>query len=311
MKTFDMVIIGAGPAGIACAVEGKLKGKSVCLLEKGGEISQSMRQFYKAGKRVDVAYKGYNETNHSHLPFVDSNKEDTLKMLEDQLKAHDITPIFHCEVEGISPDGDGVLVKTAKENYHTKCAVIAIGRMGKPNKPSYKIPFTLNKVVNYNANSVQAGEKVLVIGGGNSAAEYAIDLCSKTQLCLCYRKPEFTRLNDTNLKDIEDKSMCGDCELKLGVDISEVSDEDGKPKVHFTDGSTKVYDRLIYAIGGTTPVDFLSKCGVNVDDKKIPCFDENKQTNAKYVYVAGDIATKNGACIVVALNDGVKISSSC
>lgn len=311
MRTFDLVVVGAGPAGIACAVEAKVKGKSVLLLEKSGEICQSFRQFYKAGKRVDMAYKGYDEKNLSCIPFKDSNKEDTLEMFENELKKHEIETIFKAEVEKITQAEGGVLVITANETFKAKSAVIAIGRMGKPNKPDYKFPPSLSKLINFNANSVQEGEKILIIGGGNSAAEYAVDLCPSTKASLCYRKPSFSRLNDTNLHDITQCEKDGKCCLKMGLDITEVSDEDGKPKVHFTDGSTEVYDRLIYAIGGSTPVDFLQKCGVKMDEKKIPLFNDHKETSASHVYVAGDIATKNGACIILALNDGFNIAKSC
>lgn len=310
MKSYDLVIVGAGPAGIACAVEAKLKNKTVLLLEKGDKISQSMRTFYKEGKRVDMAYKGYDEKNLSHIPFCDTHKEECLEMFENELKKHDIEVLFKAEVEKIMQDGDGLLITCSKGNFKASKAVIAIGRMGKPNKPDYKLPSSLSKLINYNANSVQEGEKILIIGGGNSAAEYAIDLCDKTKACLCYRRKEFARLNDINLKDINDCAINGRCELRMGVDIESVSDENAKPKVHFTDGSEVVYDRLIYAIGGSTPVDFLEKCGVLVDDKKVPIFNEHKESSAKNIFVAGDIATKNGACIIVALNDAVTINNA-
>lgn len=60
--------------------------------------------------------------------------------------------------------------------------------MGKPNKPDYKLPMTLTKIINFNANSVLGNEKIFVVGGGNSAAEYAVDLANSNQVSLCYRK---------------------------------------------------------------------------------------------------------------------------
>ena len=143
----------------------------------------------------------------------------------------------------------------------------------------------------------------------NSAAEYAVDLCKNNDVTLCYRRDKFTRLNDTNLNDVNECNQNGKLKLKLGVDIQEIEDENSKAKIKFNDGSTESYDRVIYAIGGSTPVDFLQKCGIEVDDKGVPVFDENKQSNVKGIFVAGDIASKNGASIVVALNDGVIIST--
>ena len=133
-----------------------------------------------------------------------------------------------------------------------------------------------------------------------------MDLANHNQITLCYRK-KITRLNDINLKDIMEAGNSGKVELKLGVDINEVLDEGGKARVHFNDNSSELYDRIIYAIGGSTPLDFLQKCGVSVDEKGVPLMDENKQSNVSGIFVAGDIATKNGASIVTGLNDAFRI----
>lgn len=309
MQKVDLVVIGAGPAGIGAAVEAKLKGKEVALLEKGASICQTFAVFYKDGKRVDKEYKGQDSNNKGHIPFDDGTKETSLECFKNALKEHSIKVEFKSEVESVKKQGESFIVTTPNESYECQNIIIAIGRMGKPNKPEYKIPSSLNKIVNFNANSVAGNEKILVVGGGNSAAEYAIDLAAKNELSLCYRRDKFTRLNNVNLKDIEEALKNGKVKARLGVDITAVEDEGGKAKVNFTDGSSENYDRIIYAIGGSTPVDFLQKCGVDVDDKGIPCFDENKQTNIKGIFVAGDIATKNGASIVVGLNDGVIITN--
>ncbi|TNH33586.1 NAD(P)-binding domain-containing protein [Campylobacter helveticus] len=307
MKKLDLIIIGAGPTGIACAVEAKLKNKKLLLLEKTSLICQTLVQYYKDGKRVDKAYKGCEGTNYGHIPFEDGTKESTIACFEEALKTHSIEVEFNSEVESVKKQDEGFIVQTAKESYLCNNIIIAIGRMGKPNKPDYKLPMTLTKMINFNANSVLGNEKILVVGGGNSAAEYAVDLANNNKITLCYRKKEFTRLNDINLSDIMEAGNLGKVELKLGVDISEVLDENGKAKVCFNDGSIELYDRIIYAIGGSTPLDFLQKCGVNVDDKGVPLMDANKQTNVSGIFVAGDIATKNGASIVTGLNDAFRI----
>ncbi|MDO4674118.1 NAD(P)-binding domain-containing protein [Campylobacter sp.] len=307
MKKVDLIVIGAGPTGIGCAVEARLKNKEVLLLEKSGAICQTLLQFYKDGKRVDKAYKGCEGTNYGHIPFEDGTKESTIETLQNALKEHKIEPVFGSEVESVKKENGLFHVSTGGGVYACENIIIAIGRMGKPNKPDYKLPSSLNKIINFNANSVQGGEKILVVGGGNSAAEYAVDLASGNEVSLCYRRKEFTRLNDINLKDLTEAGQLGRVRLRLGVDIEAVEDEGGKAKVRFNDGASELYDRLIYAIGGSTPLDFLQKCGVAVDDKGVPLMDENKQSNVKGIFVAGDIATKNGASIVTGLNDAVKI----
>ncbi|AXP08935.1 NAD(P)-binding domain-containing protein [Campylobacter hepaticus] len=309
MKKLDLIIIGAGPTGIACAVEAKLKNKEVLILEKSNHICQTLMQFYKDGKRVDKAYKGCEATNYSHIPFEDGTKESTIQTFQNALKEHNIALELACEVESLKKNDEGFILSTSKGLYECKYIIVAIGRMGKPNKPDYKLPSSLAKIINFNANAVLGNENILVVGGGNSAVEYALDLAKSNKISLCYRKKEFTRLNDINLKDIHQAQACAKIELKLGVDINQVQDENAKAKVEFNDNTTQIYDRIIYAIGGSTPIDFLQKCGISVDDKGVPLMDENKQSNVKGIFIAGDIATKNGASIVTGLNDAVKILS--
>lgn len=309
MRRFDLIIIGAGPAGIGAGVEAKLKNKELLILEKADDICQTFLKFYKDGKRVDKEYKGHDSTNRGHVPFEDGTKESSLQTFRDAIKEHNLELEFNSEVESVKKNGEFFVVNTTKGSYECKNIVVAIGRMGKPNKPDYKIPSSLNKIINFNANSVLGNEKIIIVGGGNSAAEYAVDLCKNNDVTLCYRRDKFTRLNDTNLNDVNECNQNGKLKLKLGVDIQEIEDENSKAKIKFNDGSTERYDRVIYAIGGSTPVDFLQKCGIEVDDKGVPVFDENKQSNVKGIFVAGDIASKNGASIVVALNDGVIIST--
>ncbi|HEC1781342.1 TPA: NAD(P)-binding domain-containing protein [Campylobacter lari] len=307
MKIFDMVVIGAGPAGIAAGVEAKIKNKEVIVLEKTDAICQTLVKFYKEGKRVDKAYKGCDSTNHGHINFEDGTRESTIETFQNAIKEHNLEVKLSSEVESVKKDGENFIVSTANENYICKNAVIAIGRMGKPNKPSYTLPITLTKIINFNANSASQGEKILVVGGGNSAAEYAIDLAKNNDVTLCYRRETFSRLNDINLEDIQKAFEQGSVKAKLGIDITGIKDENGKAKVNFTNDTNEIYDRIIYAIGGSTPLDFLQKCSIEVDEKGVPSFDENKESNVKGLFVAGDIASKNGASIVVGLNDSFKI----
>lgn len=65
----------------------------------------------------------------------------------------------------------------------------------------------------------------------------------------------------------------------------------------------------MYAIGGTTPVDFLKKCGITFDADAKPEFDENYETKTKGLYLAGDIAVKSGGSIAIALNHAYQIIS--
>ncbi|CAA6805747.1 MAG: Thioredoxin reductase (EC [uncultured Campylobacterales bacterium] len=304
-KVYDLVAVGAGPAGIGAAYEGIQSGfKDVLLLEKMGESSHTIRNYYKKGKRVDKLYKGIDLELKGHIPFTDSTREPTLDYFEEFINTTGIEYKVWSEVSKITKDKDIFTVYSNSGEYQCKNVVIGIGNMGKPNKPSYKIPGSIKKQVNFNLDKVVNGEAILVVGGGDSAVEYAFDLAfRKLDVTLNYRKTEFTRINDINKKDLNSVLDDGTLKTVLGIDVDSIEDaDDNKIKVNFNNGSSQLFDRIIYAIGGTTPVDFLKSCGIEVDDKKVPFQNENHQTNVEGLYVAGDIACKGGGSVCLALN---------
>ena len=78
-------------------------------------------------------------------------------------------------------------------------------------------------------------------------------------------------------------------------------------KVNYKNGYHTVYDRVIYGLGGTTPIDFFRKSGMEVDEHDLPVTNENFQTSVKGLYVAGDIVYKSGGSIAKAINHAYHI----
>ena len=310
-KIYDIVIIGGGPGGIGSAIEASAhKIGEILLIEKSDNHSNTIRKFYKDNKRVDKDYKGQVTTLQGNVEFYDGTKETTLDYFNNLLDTEKIDSRFNTEVEKIirNQETDLLEIHTSSGIIQTKNTIIAIGKMGKPNKPDYKIPPSIKAQVNFNLDKCSSNEKILVVGGGNSAAEYAYDLADQNNnVTLVYRKPEFSRLNETNENLLKKYNGEEKLRLRMNTDIISLENEDGKVKVEFNDGYSVLYDRIIYAIGGTTPVDFLKSCGVAVDEDEQPIFDEHHETSAKDVYVAGDIAFKSGGSIAIALNHGYHI----
>lgn len=311
MEHYTIAVIGAGPGGISASVEATLKGLSVILLEKGAEHNATLRKFYKDGKRVDRDYKGDKVELVGAIDFSDTNKEGALTMFDSLLEKHAINVAYNNDVESIQRQDNGSLLIRTSGNHSISAdyAIITIGKMGQPNKPSYKIPPAILRQVNYNASSIQAGERLLIVGGGNSAVEYAIDLCASHDTTLNYRRTEFARINDTNKQELEKVIASGTLKTKLGVDIESLEEQGGKICAHFSDGSSDVFDRAIYAIGGSSPVDFLKKCNIELDSNNLPIVNEHLQTPVQGVFIAGDIGFKSGASVAMAIAQAEKIVS--
>jgi len=306
---YDLIIIGGGPGGIGTVVEAKVLGlKKVLLIEKADNHSHTIRKFYKDKKRVDKDWQGQEVKLEGNVEFFDGTKESTLDYFDKLLDDETIDSRFNCEVLKVQKDNDIFNIYTNCGDYKAKNVVVSIGRMGKPNKPNYKIPPSIRTQVNYNLDKCGNGERILVVGGGDSAVEYACELSDSNHVTLNYRRETLSRPNPTNQAMIKDFSDRGRVLLKLGVDIESVINEQGEVRVNFADGSHQFYDRAIYAIGGTTPKDFLKSCGITLDSKGEPIFNsENYECEVKGLYIAGDIAFASGGSIAIALNHGYRI----
>ena len=308
-KVYQLAIIGAGPAGIAAAVECYLLGmRDIILIEKDENHNATIRKFYKDKKRVDKDWKGQKVDLDGNIYFIDGTKESTLDFFDEVLEKHSVALKTHTEVQKINKHADYFEVMIAGGSILATHAVVTIGRMGKPNKPDYKIPSSIKKRVAYTLESCSLGEKVMVVGGGDSAIEYAVDLAHKNDVTICYRRENFRRANPTNQKDIADALEKGSVRAVLGVNIRALEEDNGKVKVLLDGGEAESYDRVVYAIGGTTPSAFLGASGIEIEDGK-PLHDENYMSNVEGLYVAGDITQESGGSIALGLNHGYAIAN--
>ena len=305
---YNLAIIGAGPAGIATAVEAYIEGiRDIILLEKDENHNSTIRKYYKDNKRVDKDWKGQKVELDGRIYFMDGTKESTLDFFDELLEKHSVQLQTHTEVTGIEKQDEYFVVHTSKGDIKARFVVVTIGRMGKPNKPDYKIPPSIRKRVGYTLDGCGEGEKVLVVGGGDSAVEYAVDLAEKNDVSICYRRETFRRANPTNQKNIANAIAHNEVRPILGVNIKGLEDDEGRVKVLFKDCEPETYDRVIYAIGGTTPSGFLASSGIKEEDGK-PVHDEHYQTNIPGLYVAGDITQESGGSIALGINQGYYIA---
>lgn len=308
-RVYKLAIIGAGPAGIGTAIESYTLGmRDIVMLEKEENHNSTIRKFYKDNKRVDKDWKGQKVDLDGTIYFVDGTKETTLDYFDSLLDNESIELKTHCEVQKIVKHEEGFEIFMSGGSMVARNVVVTIGRMGKPNKPEYKFPPSIKHLVHFTLDSCGLGEKIMVIGGGDSAIEYAVELCDKNNVTICYRRDNFSRANPTNQADIAKAIGEGHLVAMLNTEIAELEAENGRVKVIFSDGYWELYDRLIYAIGGTTPSGFLQSSGIK-EEGGIPVYDAHYQTNITGLFVAGDITQESGGSIALGLNHGFAIAT--
>ena len=311
MEKRKIVIVGGGPAGIACGVEAKTqKIEPIVILERAPNVCHTIVKFYKPGKRVDANYRGIEAKAEGVCSFETETKEEFLKRIETWIKEYDLDIKLESEVTDIKKSEEGFEVRIKGEPaYIGEFVVVAIGIFGQPKKPSYAIPKEVKDRVFFEPPlEYPKGKKVLVVGGGNTAAEVACALAdNENDVTLSYRRPRFFRINPINLKSLEENAKSGKIKLLLPSDIEKVEIGDaGKVKVFYKDGKTEEYEYVYYCFGGSTPKGFLQRIGIEFDENGRPKIDEHFETNVPKLFLAGDIAVKQGN-IISAFNSAHRV----
>jgi thioredoxin reductase (NADPH) len=124
---------------------------------------------------------------------------------------------------------------------------------------------------------------------------------------LSYRKSEFTRLNARNRGVLAGMEQGNEVKILRNSNISAVKDEDGRPRVTFKEADLpeRVFDRVVFALGGSTPVNFLRTLGISFSEEGAS-FDASGETNIPGLFVLGDLVVgQHGGSIITAFNSAV------
>ncbi len=310
---YSLVIIGAGPSGIALAVEALAAGVSkeqILIIEKAESHSWTLRSLYADDKLVAANYKGLPTVCEGVLSVSDMDKEESLAFFEETLNKTDV-PIHYKEevskIISLSDEEYRFEIQTNKGAYKSQIVAIAIGIFGGPNRPKeYKLPRKLRKKTHFDITSFKAeGERILVVGGGDSATEYVQYLHKDgNDVDIAYRGATFHRPNDFNKKRLIELEQEPNVHVFRNSNIESVTiSEDKKAIVHFKEMEPRTYDRIVYALGGTTPENFLRIAGIT-HEERLPIIDKFGETEIKGMFLCGDLLFgKAGGSIIAAFNN--------
>jgi len=314
----ELIIIGAGPGGIALAAEASASGidpSQVLILEKGPTHNSAIRQLYPEQKLTTANYKGFAARCEGLLCVDDMTKPETLEYFDKVISDYRINIQYNAEVYGMrqlaEPSSARFVVESSHGAHECKVLAVAIGIFGRPNRPKeFRLPPALKEKLLFDMTSHQIqDEDVLVVGGGDTAAEYIQYLrLQGNRVTLSYRKADFTRLNPQNHEALLAMEKRSEVEILRSSNIKEIKDEEGRPRIVFAEAEhpTPIFDRVIFALGGTTPTNFLHTLGIAFNDDG-PLFGEGGATNVAGLYLIGDLVVgKKGGSIITAFNSAVR-----
>ena len=260
----DVVIVGAGPAGISASLAAKEAGLRFMTVEQEDSLGGSIYHY----PRRKVAM-----TAPMTLPIVgkfnkyEISKEELLTFWNSITRDNGIKINFSERMDAIAKTGSGFLVKTSKNSYKTKNVLLAIGRRGTPRKlgvageEQEKVVYRLIDAEQYR------GLHVLVIGGGDSAAEAALAVAAEqgtTVTVSCRGEEIYTRPKEKNRQQLKALADQGKVKVLLNANVTQIG-ADNVTLDHQGETVQLHNDAIIVCAGGTLPTPMLKEIGVMVD----------------------------------------------
>lgn len=266
----DLLIVGAGPAGLSASLMAKTLGLSYKTLEKeeslGGSILHYPRRKMVLTQPVDLSPWG-------SLNREEYSKEDLLDVFWRMVGENSLEINFGEPLEDLERENGHYLVRSKADEYRAKHVVLAIGRRGTPRKlgvPGEDLPKVMYRLLD--AESYK-GKRILVVGGGDSAIEAAIGLARQegNRITLSYRKERLFRIKKKNEDRIQALFDSGAVEPIFSSNLAEVR-EDAVVLTRSDDETTTLENDYVFIFaGGVPPFRFLQQMGVEFGGKPEAC----------------------------------------
>ncbi|MEG9328913.1 YpdA family putative bacillithiol disulfide reductase [Salinimicrobium catena] len=291
-KIYDVLIVGGGPIGIACALEAKKKGLSYLILEKGTLVNSlynypSNMTFFSTSEKLEL----------DEIPFISTNpkphKQEALEYYRRIVTSNHLNIHLFEKVEKIDTEADLHKVTTSKRTYSSKNVIIATGFYDIPNYlnvPGEDLP----KVAHYYGDPhFYATQKTIVVGASNSAVDAALEIYRKGgDVTMVVRGPAIgERVKYWVKPDIDNRIDEGSIKAIFNAEIKEI--RENEVVITSKDGEQVLENDWVLLLTGYRPnFEFLKDMGIKLseDGKRIPQYDpDTMESNVKGIYLAGVI----------------------
>ena len=293
----DVLIVGAGPVGLACAIEAKRHGLSHLIVEKNCLTYSIFRcptnvRFFSTPELLQIG----------EVPFLIAetkpSRQDLLNYYRGVCEHHQLRIHFDARVEQITASEGVFRVISARQNYRARYVVIATGFYGNPNLLNIAGE-NLSKISHYYTEPFPFyRRKVAVIGGKSSAVEAALDLYRHgAEVTLIHRGAEIGQSVKYWLRpDIVNRIKAGSIKAYFNTVVTRITEE----AIFIQNGAVneqRLENDFVFALTGYHPdFEFVKRCGVLIDEtnRKI-CFNPATfETNVPNLYIAGVVAASKG-----------------
>lgn len=260
----DVAIIGGGPAGISASLAAQALGLRAVTIEQeslGGTVAH-----YPRGKLVMTApaeLPGYGK-----MKFREVGKEALLEFWSGVTRQAGLRIDYDERVEAMTRTGDGFELRTTRRVVRAPTVLLAIGRRGTPRRlgaPGEDLPKVVYRMIDPDQ---YLGQRVLVVGGGDSALEAAATLAEETdaQVVLAYRGQAFARAKTKNRDRVQAAEANGRLRVLLETDVARI-EPDAVVLNRAGRSARLANDAVIICAGGVLPTSFLREAGVEIETR--------------------------------------------
>ncbi len=262
-NVLDLVIVGAGPAGISATLMAKKRGFSSVTLEQdslGGTVYTFPRAKIVMTAPMDLPLYG-------KIKLYNTSKDELLTLWKKVISENNLDIHENTKVEQIITQEAGffkVITATGKE-FLAHNVLLAIGRRGSPRK--LNIPGENSQKVAYRLLEPEriSGKKIIVVGGGDSAVESAMLVMEDNDVILSYRKDKFARIKPKNRERILEAIDSGKINAIFNSNLVEIKEKTVILKVEGEESNREIENDLVYIFaGGILPTKFLQDAGIEV-----------------------------------------------
>lgn len=264
-EMLDLVIVGAGPAGLSASLTAKSLGLRFTTIEQesiGGMIAHFPRGKVVMTKPAVLPIIG-------PMNFSEISKEKLLDFWHDAIARAGISIHHNIRMEGVVPFEGGLEVVTTAGRLKARSVLLAIGRRGSPRKLGVPGEDLSKVVYRLDDPSQFRGRRVLVVGGGDSALEAAASIAEETSTVvdLSYRGDAFQRARRRNRDRVASLTQAGRIATHLGSEVLRISDGSAVLKASCGRQFDVANDAVIICAGGVLPTGLLKSMGVEVVTK--------------------------------------------
>lgn len=290
LEKYDVVIMGAGPIGLACGIEAKKAGLSYFIIDKGCLVNSIYHYplnmtFFSTSEKLEIG--GVPFISHQPKP----NRQEALEYYRRVCTSWNLNVSLYNKVTEISPSGSGHLVNTDKGTYHAGSVIMALG--------FYDLPYLLDipgenlpKVKHYyDEPHPYFGQHIVVVGAANSAVDVALETWRKGAFVTMVIREEEIRpsVKYWSRPDILNRIADGSIKAYFLSHLTRITPQ--HVEVQTPEGMLRLRNDFVLAMTGyQPPFDFMASAGIlfNDDQDRTPVYNEKTmESNVKNIYLAG------------------------